>query len=109
MLGLSSTTDACSVKVGVDVHIVFGGERTVYGEQVSGRQVVKIDTTQEIAVEMTHLNFSRVSHDCQLLDNHVVLVTGGLPKKGADPSEILPDELYNVTSQEVVKVQSKHL
>ena len=49
-------TGACSVKVGVDVHITFGGERTVNGEQVSGRQVVKIDTTQEIAVEMNSLN-----------------------------------------------------
>ena len=97
-------TNACSVKLGVDVHIIFGGERTIDGQQVSGRQVVKIDTTQEIAVEMNSLNFSRVSHDCQLLDNHVVLVSGGLPKKGADPSEILRDELYNITSQEVVKV-----
>ena len=100
-------TDACSVKLGVDVHIIFGGERTIDGQQVSGRQVVKIDTTQEIAVEMNSLTYSRVSHDCQLLDNHVVLVSGGLPKKGADPSEILPDEFYNVTSQEVVKELSK--
>ena len=44
--------NACSVKIGVDVHIIFGGERTVNGKEASGRHVVKIDTTQEIAVEM---------------------------------------------------------
>ena len=99
---IPAITDACSVKVGVDVHIIFGG-RAVDGHHVNGSQVVKIDTTQETAVEMNSLTYSRVSHDCQLLDNHVVLVSGGLAQ--GNSSEILrPDELYNITSQEVVQV-----
>ena len=86
-------TDACSVKLGVDVHIVFGS------------QVVKINTTDETVFEMSLLNQSRVSHDCQLLNKSVVLVSGGLPQKGADPSAVLNDELYNITgSGEVIKV-----
>ena len=97
---------ACTVKLGVDVHIIFGGERKVTGHQISGgRRGVKINTTDEKVVEMTEMTHSRVSHDCQLLNNSVVLVSGGLPQKGADPSKILPDELYNISaSGEVVKV-----
>ena len=99
-----SFVDACSVKLGVDVHIVFGGERNGRYHQISGRQVVKINTTEEKVSEMTPMTHSRVFHDCQLLNNTVVLVSGGLPQSGADSSKVLPDELYNITSQEVVKV-----
>ena len=95
----------CSVKLGVDVHVVFGGERTVNSQQLAGRQVVKINTTQEIAYELNPMTHSRVSHDCQLLSSSIVLVSGGLAKKG---SEALPDELYNITSfGAVVKVLNK--
>ena len=91
-------TDACSVKLGVDVHIVFGGERTVVGQQISVRQVVKINSTNLIATELNPITHSRVSHDCQLLNKSVVLVSGGLAQKGADLSEVLQDELYNITA-----------
>ena len=101
--------EACSVKVGVDVHIVFGGERKVNGTKLSGRQVVKINTTNQLATELQPLTHGRVSHDCQLLNKSIVLVAGGLAKKEGDPSEVLSDELYNITSQEVVKVlDSQH-
>ena len=95
----------CSVKLGVDVHVIFGGERTVKGQQLAGSQVVKINTTEEIAYELNPMTHSRVSHDCQLLNSSIVLVSGGLAKKG---SEALPDELYNITSfGAVVKVLNK--
>ena len=97
-------TDACSVKVGVDVHIVFGGEKQVNGQKISVRQVVKINTTDQIATELKPFTHGRVSHDCELLNNEVVLVSGGLAQREGDPSEFLPDELYNMTSQEVIKV-----
>ena len=96
--------NACSVKLGVDIHIIFGGEGQSTDQQINGRQVVKIDTTQEIAEELNSLTHSRVSHHCQLLNSSVVLLSGGLPQNGGDPSEVLPDELYNITSEEVVKV-----
>ena len=96
--------DGCSVKLGVDVHIIFGGERKTNDEQVSGRQVVKINTTEEIAYELNPMNQRRVSHGCQLLNSTVVLVSGGLAKRGGDPSQVLPDELYNITSGNVVLV-----
>ena len=99
-----SFVDACSVKLSVDVHIIFGGERKVADRHFSGRQVVKINTKEEIAVEMGSFTYGRVSHDCQLLNDSIVLVSGGLAQKGGDPSEVLPDELYNITSQEVVEV-----
>ena len=95
---------ACSVKLGVDVHIIFGGERSVNGQGISGKQVVKINTTEEKAFEMASMTHSRVFHDCQLLNKSVILVSGGLPQSEADSSRVLPDELYNITSQEVVKV-----
>ena len=97
---------ACTVKLGVDVHIIFGGERKVSGQQMSGgRQVVKINTTEEKAYEMTQMTHSRVSHNCQLLNTSAILVSGGLPQKGADHSEILPDELYDTSSSgQVIKV-----
>ena len=75
-------------------------------QQVDGRQVVKINTTEEIVYPMKELNHSRVFHACQMLNSNVVLVSGGLTRKGGDPSEVLPDMLYNTTSQEVIKVLS---
>ena len=97
--------DACSVKLGVDVHIIFGGKRKVNGQSIGGRQVVKINTNEDVAQEMNSLTFSRVSHDCKLLNRSVVLVSGGLAQQGEDQSEVLPDELYNITSSgEVIKV-----
>ena len=95
--------DACSVKLGVDLHILFGGETK--DQQTIGRQVVKINTTEEIAYELNPMKHSRVSHDCELLGSSVVLVSGGLAQRGADPSEVLPDELYDITaSGEVIEV-----
>ena len=92
---------ACSVKVSADVHVIIGGVRTVDGEQVSMRQVVKIDTTKEIAYELNPITYSRVSHSCQLLKNNMIIVSGGLHKKEGDPSKVLPDELYDIESQYV--------
>ena len=97
-------SNACTVKLGVDVHIIFGGEKTVYGRRLSVRDVVKINTTEEIAYELKPMTHRRVSHDCQFLNPSLVLVSGGLPHSGGDPSEVLQDELYNITSEEVVKV-----
>ena len=68
------------------------------------REVVKINTTEEIAYELKPMTHRRVSHDCQLLNPSIVLVSGGLPHSGGDPSDVLQDELYNITSEEVVKV-----
>ena len=77
--------------------------------QISGRQVVKINTTNLTATELHLLAHGRVSHDCQLLNKSIVLVSGGLAQKGGDPLDVLPDELYNITSQKVVKVlDSEH-
>merc|ERR1712020_165956 len=36
-----SFIDACTVKLGVDVHIIFGGEKKFNGQQTSVREVVK--------------------------------------------------------------------
>ena len=96
--------NACTVKLGVDLHIIFGGSRKINGEQKSVSDVVKINTTEEIAYELKPMTHSRVSHDCQLLNQSIVLVSGGLSQNGGDPSEVLQDELYNITSEEVVKV-----
>ena len=93
---------ACAVKLDRDLHIIFGGETKV--DKSGGRQVVKINTTEEIVYEMPPMSQGRVSHSCQLLNESIVLVSGGLSRKGQDPSEVLPDELYNITSGEVVKV-----
>ena len=59
---------------------------------------MKINTTEEIVYELNPMNHRRVSHGCQLMNNSVVLVSGGLAQRGAHPSEVLPDELYNVTA-----------
>ena len=97
---------ACSVKVGADLHIIIGGNKRVDGEEVSTRQVVKIDTTKEIAHELNPITHNRVYHSCQALNESVILVSGGLPKKGGDPSEVLRDELYNIESQVVEVLDS---
>ena len=104
-------TGACSVKLGVDVHIIFGGEKKVDGQKISGAEVVKINTTNLIATELRSLTHGRVSHDCQLLNKSVVLVSGGLAQKGGDPldDQFTPDELYDIPLQKVVKVlDSQH-
>ena len=90
---------SCAVKVGVDVHIIFGGEGKINNQRVSGRQVVKINTTQQVAVQMKPMSRKRMSHACQLLNSSVVLLSGGL-----DQDVIQSDELYNITSEEVVKL-----
>ena len=97
--------DACSVKLSVDIHIIFGGEKKVNDQTISAREVVKINTTDLIATELNPITHSRVSHDCELQNKSIVLVSGGLAQKGADPSKVLEDELYDITgSGEVVKV-----
>ena len=90
---------SCSVKLGVDVHIVFGGARKINNQRFTGRQVVKINTTQQVAVEMKPMRRARMSHGCQLLNSSLVLLSGGV-----DQSVIQPDELYNISSEEVVKI-----
>ena len=94
---------ACTVKLGVDAHINFGGERKINDKKMNGRQVVKINTTEQFVVEMNPMLHRRVSHDCQLLNNSIVLVSGGLDPEGEDPYE-LQDELYNITSEETVNI-----
>ena len=94
------------MKVGADIHIIIGGNKRVDGEEVSTRQVVKIDTTKEIAHELNPITHSRVYHGCQALNESVILVSGGLPKKGGNPSEVLRDELYNIESQVVEVLDS---
>ena len=90
---------SCAVKLGADVHIIFGGAPNANQQEIGGRQVVKINTTEQRAFEMEPMEHGRMSHGCQLLNASVVLLSGGL-----DRSVIQPDELYNVTSEKVVKV-----
>ena len=83
---------ACTVKLGVDTHMILGGERNVDGRKIGVTQVVKINQTDEIVYKMNPLKLPRVSHACELLSPSVILVSGGLTQQ--DSTEILPDELY---------------
>ena len=101
--------NSCSVKLDADVHFILGGGRMVNGERVSVSEVVKINTTEEIAYELEPITHSRVFHACQVLNENVILVSGGFPHKGDNKSILLPDELYNITSGKVIKViELKH-
>ena len=86
---------SCAIKLGTDLHIIFGGERKISSRQISERGVVKLNITQKVAVEMKPMKRGRKFHSCQLLDKSVVLLSGGL-----DQSVIQQDELYDVTSEE---------
>ena len=101
---IPSFSASCSVKLGIDIHIIVGGERAVDGQRVTVNQVVKINTTAETAIELSPITYSRVFHDCQLLNKSMILVSGGLARRDGNPSEILPDELYDLTYQRVDKV-----
>ena len=90
---------ACTVKLDVDVHIIFGGERTIDGQKRSSKEVVRINTTEQVAYQMKGMHRERAFHGCQLLDTSVVLLSGGLAQ-----SKIQQDELYNITSEETVKL-----
>ena len=90
---------SCAVKIGADAHIIFGGERKINHQRTSGREVIKINTTQQVVFKLKPMNLSRMAHGCQLLNSSVVLLSGGL-----DQDVIQPDELYNITSEEVVKL-----
>ena len=92
---------SCAVKVAADVHIIFGGEHLVNHRKISTKQVIKINTTQQLAVEMTPMKIARKSHGCELLNNSTVLLSGGL-----DHSMIQLDELYDITSEETIEVFS---
>ena len=85
---------ACSIQLTREAHLIFGGK---------SKQVVKINTTEEIVYEMRPMEYTREAHDCQLLNKEIVLISGGLSHEGGN---ILPDEVYNITTQTVVEVLS---
>ena len=89
------------MKLGADLHILFGGERELNGQKVGVSQVVMINTTEEIAYELSPITHSRVSHGCALLNNGLVLLSGGVSQRGTGQKAILQDELYNTASGEV--------
>ena len=95
---------SCSVKIGVDVHIIFGGERKDCGQCVSGMEVFKVNTSAEVIHKMQPMNHKRVSHGCTLLTSDLVLVAGGLASEGQSPSSVKQDELYNITSEESMDI-----
>ena len=95
----SDLVASCAVKLGIDVHIIFGGERKSNGQRISESRVVKINTKEETAYEMNGMKHRRAFHGCKLLNSSVVLLSGG-----RDQFKIQPDELYNITSQKSVKV-----
>ena len=90
---------SCTVKIAADVHIIFGGENNNNHERKSGRTVVKINTTEQTAYKMKPSTHARMNHDCEMLTSSIVLLSGG-----EDQSNVQPDELYNITSEEVVQV-----
>merc|ERR1711994_193224 len=85
---------ACSIQLTREAHLIFGGK---------SKQVVKINTTEETVYEMRPMEYNREAHDCQLLNKETVLISGGLSHEGGN---ILPDEVYNITTQTVVEVLS---
>ena len=93
---------SCTVKLGVDAHLIFGGERTIGGQKRSVKEVVKINTTEEVVYQMEGMKHERAFHGCQLLNSSVVLLSGGLAR-----SEIQQDEFYNITSQETIQLNLK--
>ena len=92
-------SDSCAVKLAADVHILFGGEHLVNHQKKQRAQVIKINTTEQVALEMNPMQYARKSHGCELLNDSLVLLSGGL-----DQSIIQPDELYNVSSGKVATV-----
>ena len=82
--------DSCNIKVGADLHLIFGGAEDKRNDQQGhgGRQVVKINTTEEIAVEFKPMRLNRFSHSCQRLTQDIVLVSGGISHEGEPWSAI---------------------
>ena len=98
---------SCNIKLGSDVHMIFGGALKGKDQQdeAQGRTtVLRVNTTEETAVELKQMNLPRVFHSCQLLTHDIVLVSGGLAHVGEPLTVIQPDELYNITSQETVEI-----
>ena len=96
---------SCNIKLGSDVHMIFGGALKGKDQQDEAQgmsTVLKLNTREEIVVELKPMNLSRVFHSCQLLTHDIVLVSGGLAHEGE--SGLQQDELYNITSQETVKL-----
>ena len=103
---------SCSVKVAVDVHVIFGGERKDHDQSISGRQVIRVNTSEEIVYVLKPMIHGRVAHDCELLNdssNQIsILVSGGLPLEDKDKptNTYVQDQqdeiytIYNITSQE---------
>ena len=93
---------ACSVKIDVNVHIIFGGKKSPKG-------VIKIDTDLEEATEMKPTSLERDFHSCQLVSNKIVILSGGLTwrtLRGGYRRRTIQrqDELYDIESEKVVKV-----
>ena len=94
------TVGACTVKLGADVHIMIGGQKAVNNQKVLVSQVVKINTTEEIAYELNPISYRRKSHACQLLNKNTILVSGGISQPASNSSLVQYDELYSISSQE---------
>ena len=71
-------SDSCAVKLAADVHILFGGEHLVNHQKKQRAQVIKINTTEQVALEMNPMQYARKSHGCELLNDSLVLLSGGL-------------------------------
>ena len=96
---------SCNIKLGSDVHMIFGGAMK-NNDPRGSRQVLKVNTTDETIVELKPMTLERVFHTCQLLTHDIVLVSGGLPMlphEGGPLSAIQPDELYSISSQGTVR------
>ena len=92
---------ACRIKLTKDKFLIVGGILND-GKKKAVNNVLMINMAEETVEELPPMNQTRAHHSCELLAGEgLILISGGTrqsPKTGASTIEIVPDEVYNLTT-----------
>ena len=86
----SLSSGACSISINRDLFLVLGG----FSGSKQQSTVRAVNVTKQTVEERPELKHARAFHTCQILENSLVLVSGGKNPSGS----LIPDELYNPTA-----------
>ena len=92
----SLTSGACSISINTDMFIVMGGFSGEGKEMLS--KVRAVDVTQQTVEERPNLKHARAFHSCQLIEEGIILVSGGYTNKENPNKSLAPDELYKTAT-----------
>ena len=93
------TSAACQVKLQKNIYLHIGGvQHGIHLDQAT-KAVLKINIDEETVEEWPPILYKRAHHSCELLNESVILISGGLPEGVSSRNgnlSIVLDELYTL-------------